>query len=538
MLVFFQTAACRGPEEKKPAPNPAAPAQADQAEPVYGGRIVKAMLGDATNLIPPLATDSGSHEIASLLYVAPLKYDKDIRLVPWAAESYEVLDGGKLLRFHLRPNLRWADGRELTAEDVEFTYQLMIDPKTPTAYGEDFKAISAFTVTDKHTFEVRYDKPFARALTTWTTEILPKHALAGQDLTNTPFSRAPLGAGAFTLKSWEAGRDIALAVNPDYFEGRAYLDSVLYRIIPDLSTMFLELKAGNLDEMGLTPQQYLYQTQGRDWEANFKKFKYLAFSYVYMGYNLRQPLFADARVRVALAHAIDKREIIAGVLMGLGLPTVGPYTPGTWMYNDAIKDYEYDPALAKKLLAEAGWVLDNGVMTKDGRPFSFTILTNQGNDQRVKTATIIQQRLKEIGIEVKIRTVEWASFLKEFVDKGRFDAVILGWSIPQDPDIYDVWHSSKAVPGGLNFVGYQSPELDDLLEQGRRTLDQNERKKIYDRLQEVLHRDQPYCFLFAPYALPILSSRFHGVFEAPAGIEHNFIRWWTASVPNRPAYVN
>jgi peptide/nickel transport system substrate-binding protein len=94
------------------------------------------------------------------------------------------------------------------------------------------------------------------------------------------------------------------------------------------------------------------------------------------------------------------------------------------------------------------------------------------------------------------------------------------------------------VPGGLNFVGYQSPELDDLLEQGRRTLDQNERKKIYDRLQEVLHRDQPYCFLFAPYALPILSSRFHGVFEAPAGIEHNFIRWWTASVPNRPAYVN
>jgi peptide/nickel transport system substrate-binding protein len=537
LLVFFHVAGCRGPSEEKPAPKPAVPGDADLGEPAYGGRIVKAMLGDATNLIPPLATDSGSHEIASLLYVAPLKYDKDIHIVPWAAESYEVLEDGKLLRFHLRPGIRWFDGQELTAADVEFTYKLMIDPKTPTAYGEDFKAISAFTVTDKYTFEVRYDRPFARALTTWTSEILPKHVLAGQDLTNTPFSRAPLGAGPFQLKAWEAGRQISLTVNPDYFEGRAYLDEALYRIIPDISTMFLELKAGNLDEMGLTPQQYLHQTQGPEWDANFSKFKYLAFSYVYLGYNLRQPLFSDQRVRVALAHAIDKQEIIAGVLMGLGLPTIGPYTPGTWMYNSAIKDYEYDPVLAKKLLAEAGWVEEKGVLTKDGRPFSFTILTNQGNDQRVKTATIIQQRLKEIGIEVKIRTVEWASFLKEFVDKGRFDAVILGWSIPQDPDIYDVWHSSKAVPGGLNFVDYKSPELDDLLEKGRRTLDQNERKKIYDRLQEVLHRDQPYCFLFAPYALPILSARFHGVFEAPAGIEHNFIRWWTRSVPNRPAYV-
>ncbi|MBF0481081.1 MAG: peptide-binding protein [Desulfovibrionaceae bacterium] len=538
MLVFLSVAGCGGPAEEKPAPKPAASGEAGPGEPAYGGRIVKAMLGDATNLIPPLATDSGSHEIASLLYVSPLKYDKDIRLVPFAAQSYEVLEDGKLLRFHLRPDLRWADGEELTASDVEFTYKLMIDPGTPTAYGEDFKAISAFTVLDKLTFEVRYDRPFARALSTWTSEILPRHALAGQDLTNTALSRAPLGAGPYRLKSWEAGRQIALAVSPDYFEGRAYLDEALYRIIPDLSTMFLELKAGNLDEMGLTPQQYLRQTQGPDWDANFHKFKYLAFSYVYMGYNLRQPPFSDPRVRAALAHAIDKREIIDGVLLGLGLPTVGPYIPGTWMYNTAIKDYEYDPALAEKLLAEAGWVKEQGVLTKDGKPFSFTILTNQGNDQRVKTATIIQQRLKNIGIEVKIRTVEWASFLKEFVDKGRFDAVILGWSVPQDPDIYDVWHSSKAVPGGLNFVDYKSPELDDLLEKGRRTLDQNERKAIYDRLQEVLHRDQPYCFLFTPYALPIVSSRIHGVFEAPAGIEHNFIRWWAAAVPSRPAHVN
>jgi peptide/nickel transport system substrate-binding protein len=509
---------------EKPAPRSAAP---DMGAPVTGGRILQAMLGDATNLIPPLSSDSASHEVADLIYVAPLRYDKDINLECWAAESYEVLDDGKLLKFVLKPGIRWFDGVELTAADVEFTYKLMIDPKTPTAYAGDFKAVSSFAVTGKYSFEVRYDEPFARSLVTWASAILPKHALEGQDLMNTEQSRNPLGAGPYKLAAWEPGRRIVLDVNPDYFEGRAYLDQVVYRIIPDLSTMFLELKAGNLDMMGLTPQQYLHQTTGREWDEKFKKYKYLSFGYTFLGYNLQNPLFADVRVRRALAHAIDKQEIVKGVLLGLGMPTIGPYKPGTWIYNTSITDYAYDPATARAMLAEAGWTPGpGGALTKDGKPFAFTILTNQGNDQRIKTATIIQQRLKEIGVEVAIRTVEWAAFIKEFVDTGRFDAIIMGWTIPQDPDGFDVWHSSRAVPGGLNFVGFKNAEADALLEKGRRTLDQAERKKYYDAFQEVLHREQPYCFLYAPYALPILAARFQGVEPAPAGIAYNFTKWW------------
>jgi peptide/nickel transport system substrate-binding protein len=532
VLAAWLPAGCDGPSKKEPAkaPAPAQGAAAPQpAEPVPGGRIVMATIGEPSNLIPPLSTDSASHEVASWLYVSPLRYDKDIQLECMAAERYEVAEDGKLLKFWLRPGIRWTDGVELTAEDVEFTYKLMIDPATPTAYAEDYKQVQSLTVTGKYSFEVRYAEPFARSLVTWAGAILPKHLLAGQNLMNTTYSREPVGAGPYKLVSWEPGRRLVLDVNPDYFEGRPYIDQIVYRIIPDTSTMFLELKAGNLDMMDLTPQQYLYQTSGPAWDADWRKFKYLSFAYTYLGYNLKSPFFADVRVRRAIAQAVNKEDIIKGALLGLGLPTVGPYKPGTWMYDTAIKDYVFDPALAKKLLAEAGWEDRDGdgvIEDVGGRPFSFTILTNQGNEQRVKAATIIQSQLSAIGVKVAIRTVEWAAFIKEFVDKGNFDALILGWSITQDPDVYDVWHSSKAVPGGLNFVGYKNPEVDALLDRGRHSLDQGARKQIYDAFQEILHRDQPYLFLYAPYALPILSSRIQNVAAAPAGITYNFTKWW------------
>jgi len=535
LVVFLALTACDRPE-RSPAAPPPAPSARDFGPPVDGGRLVEAVLGEPMNLIPPLATDAGSHAVAEHLYVAPLKYDKDIKLVPWAAESFEVLEDGRLLRFRLRPGIRWWDGVELTAKDVEFTYRLMIDPNTPTAYAEDYLAIQEFKVTGRYGFEVRYEKPFARALVTWAQSILPEHALAGQDLMNTRYSRQPLGCGAYKLKEWEPGSRLVLTASEDYFAGRPHIDEIVLRIIPDQSTQFLELKAGNLDQMGLSPYQYLFETSGPEWEKNFRKYEYLSFGYTYLGYNLDNPLFADKRVRQALDSAIDKEEIVSGVLAGLGVPAVGPYKPGTWFFNDALKPRPYDPELARAMLAEAGWrdTDGDGLLDKAGRPFAFTILTNQGNTQRIQAATIIQRRLRDVGVAVKIRTVEWAAFIKEFVDKGRFDAVILGWNILQDPDIYDVWHSSKAVAGGLNFVHYRNAELDALLEEGRRTLDQRRRTAIYRRAQEIFHEDQPYCFLYIPMSLPILQARIQGVEPAPAGIDHNFYQWWIPREFQRP----
>ena len=495
--------------------------------PVHGDTMITGMLGEPSNLLPPLSSDASSHEVAGQFFIAPLKYDKNINVIPWAAEQFEILEDGLLLRFELRKGILWEDGVELTADDVEFTYNLMIDPNTPTAYAGDFKAVKEFRKTGRYSFEVRYDKPFPRSLNTWMSGIMPKHILEGQDLRTTPLARKPIGCGPFIMREWKPGAELTVTANPQYFEGKPYIDRILYRVIPDITTMFLELKAGKLDIMAsLTPLQYLYQTQGAAFTKEYAVYRSLASVYTYMGYNLKSPLFSDVRVRRALTHAINKKGIIKGALLGQGEPTIGPYKPGTWAYDTGIEDYPFDPQKALELLAEAGWKRDaDGVLKKNGVPFVFTLLTNQGNEQRIKTAVIIQSQLQAIGIEVKIRTVEWAAFLKQFVTPGYFDAVILGWTITQDPDAFDVWHSSR-VGGGLNFIGFANAEADAVLEAGRSTFDQATRKAAYDKFQEILHSEQPYTFLYVPYELSAVQKRFRGIEPTPAGIFYNTNQWW------------
>jgi peptide/nickel transport system substrate-binding protein len=280
--------------------------------------------------------------------------------------------------------------------------------------------------------------------------------------------------------------------------------------------------------MGLTPVQYLRQTDTPEFQARYAKYRYPDFSYVYLGYNLRNPLFSDRRVRQAITSAIDKNEIIQGALLGLGQVAHGPYKPGTWAYNPHIRDFGYNPKLARKLLADAGWreLNSDGILVRNGKPFRFTVLTNQGNDLRLKTAQIIQQRLRTVGIDMKIRILEWASFISNFIDTRNFEAVILGWTITPDPDLFDVWHSSKTGPKELNFIGFKNREVDRLIERGRGTFDREERKRCYYRIQDILAEEQPYTFLYVPDALPVVSARFRGIEPAPAGITYNFIHWY------------
>ncbi|MBQ7585590.1 MAG: peptide-binding protein [Desulfovibrionaceae bacterium] len=493
-----------------------------------GDRILFGSIGEASNLIPYLSVDSASHEVAGLLYIAPLRYNKDLEPELWAAESFSLEDEGKRLRFKLREGMLWEDGQEVTAHDVEFTYKLVIDPATASPYAEDFLRIKEFKLLDRYSFEVSYEKFYAGAVTTWMNAILPKHILEGQDIRHTSFARKPLGAGPFRLKTWKTGSSITLEASETYFLGRPNLDEVVFRIIPDQATMFMETRAGRLDVTNLSPLQYLRETDGPKWQKEFAKYRYLASMYVFMGFNLEHPYFKDVRVRQAISKAISRQEIVQGCLLGQGIPAFGPYIPGSWAYHKSLKPVEQDLDQARSLLAEAGFQDEDqdGILDKAGRPFSFTILTNQGNEQRILVALLIQEQLAKIGIKVQIRTVEWAAFIREFVNKGHFDAVILGWTVAQDPDIYNVWHSSQAHDGGLNFVHYRSAKCDQLLEEARSIPDQKKRQALYYEFQEELYRDTPYCFLFVPYALPLVQRRFHGISPALAGIMYNFEQWW------------
>src|SRR5262249_5972086 len=176
--------------------------------------------------------------------------------------------------------------------------------------------------------------------------------------------------------------------------------------------------------------------------------------------NLKDKRFADVRVRRAFAHAINKRELLDGVVLGLGREATGPFRPGTWADNLAVKSIPYDPARAAALLAEAGWTRNGtGVLEKDGQPFAFELLTNQGNDERKKIAEIVQAALRELGVTVEIRVLEWAALLKEHVKKRRFDALVLGWGTGADPDQYVVWHSSQNGPDQLKQISYDNPAV-------------------------------------------------------------------------------
>ena len=511
----------------QPAPQPKQVGSKD-ISPAYGDAIVEGTIGEASTLIPVLASDAASLAVAGQIYNGLVKYDKDLNIVGDLAESFDIARDGLTIIFHLRRGVKWHDNAPFTARDVLYTYRIVIDPKTPTAYAEDFKQVKSITAPDDYTVRVTYGAPYAPALASWGAAILPAHLLEGQDITKSPLARKPVGTGPYRFKEWVAGQKIVLESNHDYFEGRPWIDRYIYRIIPDTSTMYMELKAGAVDLMNLTPVQFARQTTSTRFTARFNKYRYPSSGYVYMGYNLRHPLFTDKRVRQALTAAINKEELIHGVLFGMGQKAVGPIIPGRWAYNPHVKDIAYDPRHAAELLAQAGWREKNsdGILVRDGKPFSFTILTNQGNQQRLLTAQIVQQRLRFVGIDVRIRVVEWATFLKEFVDKGNFQVVMLGWNTSQDPDMYDIWHSSKTNPGELNFIGYKNAEVDRLLVEGRSTFDIEKRKKAYFRIQDILADEQPYTFLYVPDALPVVSSRIRGVKPAPAGIGYNQIHWY------------
>ena len=434
VVLFAVLAGCSGGKKEPPPENAASVPDV----PAYGDMIIEGSIGDISGFLSAVTSDAASHEAAGYVFNGLVRYDKNLRLEGALARTWDVSPDGKKITFHLRRDVKWQDGAPFTSADVMFTYRRMIDPRTPTPYGEDFKQVRRASAPDPYTFVVEYARPFAPALASWGMDILPKHLLEKYpDISKSPLNKKPVGTGPYRFVEWRTGEKVVYDANPDYFEGKPYIARVVTRVIPDQATMFLELKSGGMDTMTLTPPQYTRQTDAPDFRASFAKYKYLASAYTYLGFRLSHPFFKDRRVRQAIACAADKKALIDGVLLGLGQEATGPYKPGTWAYNPNVRKYPHDPARAKALLAEAGWKEKDGTLVKDGQPFEFTVLTNAGNEARAKTAAILQQNLAEVGIAMKIRTVEWAAFINQFIDKRDFDAVILGWSLTPDPDQYE-----------------------------------------------------------------------------------------------------
>ncbi|MFZ0615277.1 MAG: peptide-binding protein [Chthoniobacterales bacterium] len=408
-----------------------------------------------------------------------------------------------IIRFTLRDGVRWHDGAPFTSADVAFTCRAIMDEKVASPRRSDFDLVESVGTPDPKTVVVRYKKPFSPALLSWMGAILPEHLLGKLDPSKWPeaYNRKPIGTGPFKFDSWKTNEFIRLKKNPDYFLGSPWLDSIVFRVLPDPLTLQLAFQTRQVDFWNVSP----WAVKSLEKDPRLDLFSAPGNMYNYIGWNLRRPMFQDLRVRQALAKAVNVPQMIKHIIYGRGVQSTGIFTPQVWFFDPSVKPLPYDPAAARKLLDEAGWkVGPDGIRVKEGKRFSFTLLANNGNEVRRDIATLVQDDLKQVGIEVKVEIYEWAVLLKRFVNKGEFDAIVMGWGLGYDFDQYGIWHSSQTHPEELNFIGYNNPEVDHLLTDLRQEYARPEIIRLAGKLQQAIYADQPYLFLFVPEGTSVM----------------------------------
>ena len=469
-----------------------------------------AIINDAI-LNPVLAPDIGSVLINKVIFPGLVRPDEQLRATPDLAESWTTSEDGRTWTFKLRPGVRWHDGVAFTARDVQFTFEQVLNPKLGSLLWSDFSMIERIDTPDSLTVRFHLKTSYAAFLTMlgYNAGIIPEHAFAGKPILDaTGFNRSkPIGTGPYRVVSSVQGSSITLEANPDYYGERPTIPHLVFRLVPDASAQVAQLRAGELDFVTLEPAS-LAGVKGvpgitvRD--AKVAQHYYVAF-------NQRQARFKPALVRRALDVAVDRRSIIDGVLKGAADLPVGtiPAALGDW-FADSLPRVPYDTALALRLLADAGWTRPAGggnLRNAKGEPFTFTLLVDKGNPSREQAALAVQQNLKAIGMDVAIRTMEFASLVRDYLQPGRFDALLIWWTTPPDPDQYSYYASGQIN----NNAQYSNREVDSLLLAGRGERDMERRRAIYRRFQAVEQQDPPLLVLYYPREIQAMNARLTGV---------------------------
>ena len=513
------------------------------------GALRESITSDPPSLNPLINNEATASGIYSLCMASLAERDLDRpdgEFLPMMAESWSVSPDHLVYRIRLRKGIMWNDftdpatgekvpAKEVKAEDFRFFLDVVRDESVNCAplrsYYQDLAGIE---VVNEYEFVVRWKKPFYGSLSaTLGMSPLPKHyyhrypgKFDGKRFNDDHKRNAFIvGCGPYRFDRWEKNRRIVLRRNENYF-GIDYgaapaVETRAFEVIKLPGTRFQELTAGKLDMLSLTPDQWMNQKDHRLFASGkAARYKYPALAYSYIGYNQKNPLFRDRRVRRALTMLVDRERIIRDIMNNLATPIKGPF-PVLSRYGDpALKPLPYDPAQAKKLLAEAGWrdTDGDGILDKDGKKFSFTILQVAGHPTQMRMFPMIKESFAAAGIDMNIQALEWSVYL-ERLNSRDYDACSLGWSTSFDPDPYQVWHSQGIAPPGSNHICYSNPELDKLIEKLRGTFDPKERIRISRGIERIIHEDQPYTFLYAPFSLVALRTHYGNVKLFPGGLE-------------------
>jgi peptide/nickel transport system substrate-binding protein len=433
-----------------------------------------------TTMDPGLSTDLYSQQVYSHVLEGLLMLDTEGVPRPALAESWTPSADGRVWTFKLRQNVKWHDGTDFTADDVKYTIDRILNPETRSPQRGLLSQITSVDVADRSTVRITTRAAFTPILTNLATAayIVPRgyHSRVGRD-----FARRPVGTGPYKWVEWIPDERIVLEANPDYYAGRPSVDRVLFRFIPEASVRLAELESRGLDLIAGIPAQDLRRLRV---SLVVDLHEVIGTNYRLIGFNTSVKPYDDARVRQAIAHAIDKQKIVDVVWPGRGVVAEGPIPPTSWAFDDRFKGLGFNLTRARQLMAESG----------HAGGFEMNYLMSETEELRREVALLIDQ-LKAINITVKVIAVDFPTLLDRLL-KANYDVLRVGWTVNPEPDalLYSPFHSSAI--GGFNFVKYRNPRIDDLLDRGRTATNVNDRVRIYREAQRVIVQDAPMVFIF------------------------------------------
>ena len=497
---------CGGSEE---SPDPV-----QALEPVRGGTAVIGVISDVDSWNEYLANQTSSHKVLRRIYL-PLALetwgeDGSVPvLTPRIAESWSTSDDGRSVTFHLR-EMNWSDGVPLTAEDVRFTWLAQVSAEVAWSNADTKSAILDVRVQDYKTVTFELDKTYPGMMADIITGgILPRHIFG-----KVPFgewqtydwSRIHVGSGPYLLAGYRPGEEISLTRNPAFYrQNLPHLDRIVYRIVPDIGNLILQLQAGTVDLVdGISPWQAESLMSSRSVDVR----EVHSLGYDYIGWNTTRPPLNDPEIRKALTLALDREGIVEELLYGHGRVSHGP-VPRNYRIPVTGDAWPYDPDQARAILAAKGFILRDGVLHRNGAPFEIEMTTNAGNALRNMVMVRVQEQLGRIGVNIRLLPpMQMRAFVSRNMS-GEFDAYVGGWAFDGKVELRGLFASSTLPPDGFNVVRYRSREFDAALESLEAATAFPEMASALQRIHDRIHADQPYTFLFESSRLAASSTRLH-----------------------------
>ncbi len=492
--------------------------------------LIIGITGDTDSFHPLLTRSRFGSEIAQLRFLNLMKEQPDfMTFKPELARSWNVEDGGKRIRVHLRTDVFWSDSVKVTARDVEFTYRKQTDDAIGWASSSIKDHIQAVTVIDDSTVDFIFDRPYMYQLMDINDGvILPAHALEG--LSNEEFKKAfdrniPEN-GPYRLQTWVPNQYMEFVGNELYFDKNTpKIKRVIFKIVPDKTQLINQLKTGEIQVVdGLLPHEAAKLARLNQ-HLRVEHFPYI--QCVEIAWNLRKKLFSDVRVRKAMTLAIDREALVDHLLSGYGKVCTGPIHPLLWAYNPNLKPLPFDPEQAKALLKTAGWrdTDADGYLEKNGRKLEFGLLSNVESQLKKDAQIMIQEMLKKVGIKVKIRRLEWSVYVEKLMGRD-YDAVLVGLMSATKVDPMPAWHSSMIGVDGFNLSCYRNKRVDWIIEQARESASKERALPLWYEFQEIIVRDIPATFLWIPDRIVGLDSRIQGCTFSPVSTFYNLPQWY------------